>query len=63
MPTEAAALSISSATSAERETIATWLDGISLVVAPIRWANCRSASGGIAYADFMIASLRGRIFR
>jgi hypothetical protein len=29
-------------------TIATWLDGISIVVAPMRCANCRSASGGIA---------------
>ena len=37
-----------SATSAGWETIATWLDGISTVVAPIRAANCRSASGGIA---------------
>jgi len=32
------------------ETIATWLDGISTVVAPIRAANCRSASGGSAWS-------------
>src|SRR5689334_23413058 len=37
-----------SATSAGWETIATWLDGISTVVAPMRDANMRSASGGIA---------------
>src|SRR2546422_11470650 len=47
-PTAAAAFSISSATSAGWETIATWLDGISTVVAPIRDANMRSASGGRA---------------
>src|SRR2546427_11464763 len=47
-PTAAAAFSISSATSSGWETIATWLDGISTVVAPIRDANMRSASGGIA---------------
>src|SRR5206468_6241379 len=34
--------------SAGWETIGTWLDGISTVVAPIRSANRRSASGGIA---------------
>src|ERR1700733_10146344 len=36
------------ATSLGWETIATWLDGISTVVAPMRLANWRSASGGIA---------------
>ena len=36
------------ATSPGWETIATWLDGISTVAAPMRAANCRSASGGIA---------------
>ena len=38
-PTLSAALSTSSATSAGWETIATWLEGISVVVAPIRAAN------------------------
>ena len=31
-----------------RDTIGTWLEAISTVVAPIRWAKWRSASGGIA---------------
>src|SRR3984885_322915 len=43
-----AALTMSAATSPGCETIATWLDGTSTVVAPMRAANCRSASGGIA---------------
>src|SRR5437660_9790676 len=45
---ERAAVSMSVATSSGCETIATWLDGTSTVVAPIRSANCRSASGGSA---------------
>jgi Methyladenine glycosylase len=47
-PTAAAAFSIKSTTSSGWETIATWLEGISTVVAPTRDANMRSASGGIA---------------
>jgi hypothetical protein len=44
----AAALLISATTSSGWETIATWLVGTSVVVAFIRLANRRSASGGIA---------------
>lgn len=47
-PTSVAARAISSATSVGWDTIATWLEGISTVVAPMRAANWRSASGGIA---------------
>src|ERR1700722_15071745 len=47
-PAVAAAVSIRSATSVGWETIATWLEGAPTVVAPIRAANRRSASGGIA---------------
>src|SRR5258705_13034389 len=43
-----AASTMSSVTSAGCDTIATWLDGTSTVVAPMRLANWRSASGGIA---------------
>ena len=39
------------ATSPGWETIATWLDGISTVVAPMRAANCRSAAGGRAWSS------------
>ena len=46
-PTVAAAVSISAATSAGCETIATWLEVSSVVVAPMRPANCRWASGGM----------------
>jgi hypothetical protein len=42
--------SMSWATSSGWETIATWLDGTSTVVAPIRAANWRSASGGMAWS-------------
>src|SRR5438132_12180501 len=48
---ERAAVSMSVATSSGWETIATWLDGTSTVVAPIRLANSRSASGGIAWSS------------
>src|SRR4029078_470378 len=47
-PTDSDAFSIRSTTSPGWETIATWLEAISTVAAPIRAANCRSASGGIA---------------
>src|SRR5690242_17783450 len=43
-----AAFSISSAVSFGCDVIATWLDGTSTTVAFIRFANIRSASGGIA---------------
>jgi len=44
----AAAVSMSLTTSSGWETIGTWLVGTSTVVAPMRLANTRSASGGIA---------------
>src|SRR6476660_7293594 len=47
-PICSAAVAISCATSVGCETIGTWLEGTSVVVAPIRVANWRSASGGIA---------------
>src|SRR5580704_6501379 len=43
-----AAALMSCTTSCGWETIATWLDGTSTVVAPMRLANRRWASGGIA---------------
>src|SRR5258708_35782748 len=46
--TACAADSISLVTSSGWETIATWLDATSTAVAPIRLANKRSTSGGIA---------------
>jgi hypothetical protein len=45
-----AAAVISCVTSAGRETMATWLAGTSMVVAPMRLANSRSASGGMAWS-------------
>src|SRR6267143_3750073 len=48
LPTASAAFSTRSVTSCGCETIGTWLDGTSTVVAPMRDANSRSASGGIA---------------
>src|SRR5258708_37929548 len=46
-----AAVWMSCTTSCGWETIATWLDGTSMVVAPIRPANRRWASGGGAWAS------------
>src|SRR5260221_1581471 len=46
-----AAVLMSCTTSCGWETIATWLDGTSTVVAPMRLANRRSASGGIAWSS------------
>src|SRR5438445_2375801 len=43
-----AAASINRTTSAGWDTIARWLEGSSIIVAPMRLANMRSASGGIA---------------
>src|SRR6266571_8613866 len=45
-----AAVVMSWVTSAGWETMATWLDGTSMVVAPMRLANSRSASGGMAWS-------------
>ncbi len=45
-----AAAVISCVTSSGWDTIATWLEATSMVVAPIRLANIRSASGGIAWS-------------
>src|SRR5512132_2528923 len=49
-PTDSAAVLTSFATSSGCDTIATWLVETSTVVAPMRLANCRSASGGIAWS-------------
>src|SRR5258708_11992408 len=46
-----AAVLMSCTTSCGWETIATWLDGTSMVVAPIRLANRRWASGGSAWSS------------
>src|SRR5476649_1861955 len=46
--TPSTAASMSATTSSGCDTIATWLDGTPTVVAPIRSANERSASGGMA---------------
>src|SRR5262249_28336674 len=46
----AAAVVMSCVTSAGWETIARWPDWASTVVAPMRLANSRSASGGIAWS-------------
>ncbi|HEY1625200.1 MAG TPA: hypothetical protein VGG16_15515, partial [Streptosporangiaceae bacterium] len=48
---DSAALLISAATSSGWDTIATWLEATSMVVAPMRLANIRSASGGIAWSS------------
>ena len=48
--TASAAVLTSWATSSGWETIATWPAGTSTVLAPMRLANCRSASGGIAWS-------------
>src|ERR1700723_195845 len=48
--TAAAACLISSVTACGWETIARWPDSTSVVVAPIRLANIRSASGGMAWS-------------
>src|SRR6476659_9142967 len=49
--TASAAALMSWATSPGCETIAMWLEGISTVVAPMRLANMRSASGGSAWSS------------
>ena len=44
------------------KTIATWLDGISTTAAPIRAANCRSASGGSAWSLAVTRCQDGSVF-
>src|ERR1700722_17224844 len=61
--TASAAISMSRATSSGWETIATWLDGISTVVAPIRAANCRSAAGGRAWSSVATRYQDGSVFQ
>src|ERR1700693_283260 len=51
------------ATSAGWETIATWLDAISTVVAPMRAANWRSASGGRAWSSAATRYHDGSVFQ
>src|SRR5580700_11602976 len=51
------------ATSWGWETIATWLAGISVVVAPMRVANRRSASGGSAWSSAATRYQVGRVFQ
>src|SRR6266700_5696192 len=58
-----AAVSMSCTTSCGWETIATWLDGTSTVVAPIRLANRRSASGGIAWSSAATRNQDGSAFQ
>ena len=51
-------------TSSGWETIATWFVATSTVVAPMRWANSRSASGGIAWSPWATrCQLRERLPR
>src|ERR1700683_1964501 len=54
---------MSRATSPGWETIAPWLDGISTVAAPIRAANCRSASGGSASSSAATRYQDGSVFQ
>src|SRR6201993_4922894 len=51
------------ATSPGWETIGTWLEGISTVVAPMRLANRRSASGGIAWSSAATRYQDGSVFQ
>src|SRR5260370_24345587 len=51
------------ATSRGWETIGTWLDGISMLVAPMRSANCRSAAGGIASSSAATRYQDGSVFQ
>src|SRR5690349_23642332 len=53
---------MSCATSPGWETIGTWLDGTSTVVAPIRAANMRSASGGSAWSSVATRYQDGSVF-
>ena len=59
----AAAVSIIVTTSPGWDTIATWFVGTSVVVAPIRAANCRSASGGIAWSPSATRNQDGSDFQ
>src|SRR5947209_2885902 len=51
------------ATSPGWATIGTWLEGISTVVAPMRLANRRSASGGIAWSSAATRYQDGSVFQ
>src|ERR1700730_9410394 len=61
--TVSAAVWMSWATSSGWETIATWLEAISMVVAPIRAANIRSASGGSAWSPVATRYHDGSVFQ
>ena len=50
-------------TSSGWETIATWFEETSTVVAPMRLANSRSASGGIAWSPSAIRNHDGSDFQ
>src|ERR1700745_704677 len=54
---------MSCATSPGWETIGTWLEGISTVMAPVRAANWRSASGGIAWSAVATRYQDGSVFQ
>src|SRR3984885_2265782 len=54
---------MSCVTSPGWETIATWLEGISTVVAPMRLANKRSASGGSASSSVATRYQDGSVFQ
>src|SRR5712671_5000934 len=58
-----AAVLMSCTTSCGWETIATWLDGTSMVVAPIRLANRRWASGGSAWSSVATRYQDGSAFQ
>src|SRR6266699_4442128 len=57
------AVSMSFTTSSGWETIATWLDGTSTVLAPMRLANRRWASGGSAWSSAATRNQVGSAFQ
>jgi len=56
-----AAFVMSCSTSSGWETMATWLVAISTLVAPMRGANCRWASGGIAWSPSAMRNQVGSV--
>ena len=58
-----AAFLMSCSTSSGWETMATWLVAISTLVAPTRGANCRWASGGIAWSPSAMRNQVGSDFQ
>ena len=58
-----AASLMSLTTSSGCDTMGTWLEAISKVVAPIRWANKRSALGGIASSFLATRYHDGSVFQ